>query len=105
MRALCFSRTVDLYKESGTYYGGNISLFSAFLMQRYDARWGLFIIILGFLFQIVGNIEVIICRSTEFYSGLVILMVLIAQYQIWRGGRIGRMKKSGIEYLSQNEKV
>ncbi len=52
--ALMAPRTRNLYLHAGTYWGGNKGLFRVFLLQRTDARFGLPIVVVGFVLQLGG---------------------------------------------------
>lgn len=56
VRAIAFARDKIINAQAGTYWGGNNALLRALCEQRYDARWGLALIVTGFLWQIVAQI-------------------------------------------------
>ncbi len=53
-RAFAFGHLWDLQWESLTLAGGNLGTFRALILQRFDARCGLILILLGFALQIIG---------------------------------------------------
>ena len=53
-RAFAFGRLWDLQWQSLTLVGANLGTFRALILQRFDARCGLILILLGFALQIVG---------------------------------------------------
>ncbi len=53
-RAFAFGSLWNLHWQSLTVATGNVGTFEALILQRFDARWGLTLIVLGFGLQIVG---------------------------------------------------
>ncbi len=76
--ALMAPRTRHLYLHAGTYYGGNKGLFRVFLLQRTDARFGLPIVVVGFVLQVGGALPLAVPQDMIWPLLLPLAIALVA---------------------------
>ena len=57
-QAIVFSREKLVAAQSGTYVGGNPAVFAALDEQQHDGRFGLGLLVLGFVFQFLGSLNI-----------------------------------------------
>ena len=80
-RALALPSDEQLLMLSGTYLNGNRGLFVAFVEQRHDARFGLAIVVLGFVLQAIGAAGLQFPnRAIGWIIAVLVLLVTLAGY-------------------------
>jgi len=79
---------------SGTFYGGNTFLYNSLLHQKNDTLYGLMILIIGFLYQILGSVQY--RMGTEYYHLLHFILPMILFFWTYQ--------KTKIHYVIKNDK-
>lgn len=88
VRAIAFANDKIINAQAGTYYGGNNALLRALCEQRYDARWGLALIVIGFLWQIAA--QLISSAAYIFEISLISLVAGPISYFAYRANLVTR---------------
>lgn len=80
--ALVRTRDEVLVSQSQTLPGGNLGLFAALEEQRHDARFGLALLITGFVLQLIAAIGYTL--PVNWLSGSLLVAVLVGALLWWR---------------------
>jgi hypothetical protein len=78
--SLAATSDVNIKRQAGTYYNFNSSVLTTLVEQRTDARFGLFLLVLGFLFQFFFAIGIAIEDATK--NLLLIALVLVVLFYV-----------------------
>lgn len=90
--ALAVASDRAIKTQAGTYYTFSPPFLRALVAQRTDAQFGLFLLILGFIFQFLGAVKVYLGEYGEraLFMGLIIFLVI---YFVFRTTIIERESK------------
>ena len=87
----------------GQFSGGNLKLFAALEEQRHDARFGLALLIAGFLLQLVAAFDYKVGLSPFYVTiSIVPLVGIVTWWRIWRK-RLARSRRDRFADLHETE--
>lgn len=101
-RAFAFGRDKILAAQSLSVVGSNPALFAALAEQRLDARFGIGILIAGFLFQLLAALNVFV--SVGYWPWFVLALAMVLGWYFVAARRLKRGSAARLNALTKGVK-